>query len=723
MLACTAFVVVALQFFLAAPILEGHDVPNHFEYVRTLAREHRFPDPHDPNIAQTSRHESTQYPLYYLLSAAVVWPIPTDDFDQIAISNPHFNDPRLGLNQNAFFHRPFEGMPSGAELAARVIELVSLICAVVTVCTTVLLARTLLPKQPILWIAAGLLVSALPAFDFLAVSVTNDNLVTALSSLTLLLLVLWLKRGRSAYGWWSALTLALAVLSKLNAIGLVVAYCGAACTAEPTWRRRMSYFGGLLGALTVVDGWWVVHMVRTFGDPSGVSWLKSSFPNGLEAPSLSEPLSTIAGNVVRQAPYTARTFIVNFNTDGGISLAVPALVLAIGLLGAAAYLIRSRFRPLLTPVLRPMLLWVLVMAVEGAGWLSTYDAPGRLLYPAIAPLAVAACAGWSWLLGPRWVKPVLAAVSAALVVVAGGTAWLVTAPKYAYPPRLHNLPATAEPLHVVFADSVELAGFESPRASLSPAGGDLPLTLYWRLTKPIDQPLNTFVHIQSLVDDYDSGASYDGAVGGGTYPPNFWNLGEVIVDHYVFHIRPRPGLASTIPLAVRVGMYAVPADHRGGIIPVSVDPASAADGGATLTFWRLSPAEPATITPAAEFPAVDLLSGAARQTGNDIDVHLLWRARSTPRRDLTVFVQLLSSDGRLIAQHDAPPLNGRFPTSEWQPDDQIADTVPLHAEVPPAPQDSVIVGLYALPSTDRILTLNGQPFVRLPLTPATGTPT
>ena len=46
-------------------------------------------------------------------------------------------------------------------------------------------------------------------------------------------------------------------------------------------------------------------------------------------------------------------------------------------------------------------------------------------------------------------------------------------------------------------------------------------------------------------------------------------------------------------------------------------------------------------------------------------LRLYWQVLETPSTDLVVFVHLVDGQGQLVAQFDAPPLEGRLPTSHW----------------------------------------------------------
>lgn len=73
--------------------------------------------------------------------------------------------------------------------------------------------------------------------------------------------------------------------------------------------------------------------------------------------------------------------------------------------------------------------------------------------------------------------------------------------------------------------------------------------------------------------------------------------------------------------------------------------------------------------------------------GAAITVALWWAAEQPPPLDYSVSVFLLDAAGSLVAQHDGPPLDGRAPTSTWQPGAPQLDmhTVHLPSDLPPGP--------------------------------------
>jgi hypothetical protein len=68
-----------------------------------------------------------------------------------------------------------------------------------------------------------------------------------------------------------------------------------------------------------------------------------------------------------------------------------------------------------------------------------------------------------------------------------------------------------------------------------------------------------------------------------------------------------------------------------------------------------------------------------------------------------VFVHLLDADGRLVAQHDGPPMEGRYPATAWLPGDVVPDVhrIALGPDTP-AGTYQLQVGMYGWPSLERL---------------------
>jgi hypothetical protein len=97
------------------------------------------------------------------------------------------------------------------------------------------------------------------------------------------------------------------------------------------------------------------------------------------------------------------------------------------------------------------------------------------------------------------------------------------------------------------------------------------------------------------------------------------------------------------------------------------------------------------------------------QPGEALSLILYWEALGAIDHDYTVFVHLLGTHERVIAQRDAPPGLGARPTSQWTPGQMVADPYLLALpEAAFAPDQAVWeVGLYNPQTGIRLLTADG----------------
>lgn len=94
--------------------------------------------------------------------------------------------------------------------------------------------------------------------------------------------------------------------------------------------------------------------------------------------------------------------------------------------------------------------------------------------------------------------------------------------------------------------------------------------------------------------------------------------------------------------------------------------------------------------------------------GDEVRLSLLWEAKSAPRGDYKVFVQVLNGAGELVWQVDRRPAAGFRPTVEWRVGEWVRDNYGLRVpEDWPPGHYRLIVGLYD-PVTMERLTVVGQ---------------
>ncbi|MBI1881328.1 MAG: hypothetical protein HYR94_24370, partial [Chloroflexi bacterium] len=112
------------------------------------------------------------------------------------------------------------------------------------------------------------------------------------------------------------------------------------------------------------------------------------------------------------------------------------------------------------------------------------------------------------------------------------------------------------------------------------------------------------------------------------------------------------------------------------------------------------------------------------QPGQTLPVEFVWQPLQRPKTDYNLFLQLLTADGALVAQHDSPPNGGYTPTSTWAPGNPIVShhALALPPDLP-AGDYRLIAGLYNPATGQRLpvdqngdfvglgrITLNAQAF-------------
>jgi len=90
-----------------------------------------------------------------------------------------------------------------------------------------------------------------------------------------------------------------------------------------------------------------------------------------------------------------------------------------------------------------------------------------------------------------------------------------------------------------------------------------------------------------------------------------------------------------------------------------------------------------------------------------LDLTLFWTPLAPMETDYTVFVHLRDATGATVAQRDAQPLDGDYPTSRWRVGEVVIDPhrVELPSDLPPG-EYQLRVGLYRLETLERLPVAN-----------------
>jgi uncharacterized membrane protein len=260
------------------------------------------------------------------------------------------------------------------------------------------------------------------------------------------------------------------------------------------------------------------------------------------------------------------------------------------------------------------------------------------------------------------------------------------------------------------------------------------------------QPLAGIQPVLYLLDETGEpvGATVDWQPGLVWYPPEQWPLGQTVqvrFNTFPWHTRATPAyrLALGVVLGDDVwqGKRLRPHMEKTGPLAPRLPAAGALLelarfeqvwdmplGGPVVRQFR---AKPLPIPLAANFNHQINLQGAGFkwqmaakrgkwQTANgksSIALTLAWQALAASP-NLTRFVQLVGPSGQVYSQNDAPPDNGQYPTSLWQPDEVVVETVtlPLPADLPPG-HYTLHVGLYHPATGVRLPLVSGGDHVEI----------
>lgn len=715
----------------ALPALEGGDEVLHLNYVDRLLAGEGLPD-RATAATNATQQASGQPPLAYLLYAAWgrllgaaqlngdavldyalaqrnPWHFPHDPWasgDNHSIY-VHGVDDRTGVTEAAF------GWP---ELVAhnQALRLAGLLWALLGAEAALWAGRELFRREA--WaLTASLLFALMPTSVYLAATVTNDGAAAALGAWATWAMLRTLRHGATLrLSLLMGLLVSLAALAKVSALLLGPAATLAILLAPnaPDWRReparwlRRAVAHGLALAVPVV---------LLFGPWVAWGWLNSGDPFGLNTHQFqtaglyfAEPQSFAA--VVARLPQTAWTYFAQFNTvQLGVTtsalLAVPLLAIA----GALAAQRRSATSPFALRAALVLGLIFMLTLVALLRWMGQFAITGgRLMYPAHAAIILALTAGL-YALWRRWPRLGRAAQAYAVVVVTVSGAVLgplAIRSAFAAPSRLSEtaLPVLTGPptdYAETGADSpfLRLLGAAFP-AGERIAGDTLPLTLCW---EALAQPSREPAFSAKLIADGEIAADRTSLFGLGRYPSVLWQPGDIWCDTFDLWIDD-PDLADEPPL--RLGL-------RYDLVITVLDAETQASD-----FVRTQAGVPvdavimgSAVSPAGQMPvdamtAADIaFPGFARLTGYRVDGSLSAGAspaltlvfavdRAIPE-SLASFVHLYRGDAFVAVLADGVPRAGRYPTTDWQPGEQVVDswTLVLPADLP-AGDYSIRVGLY-----------------------------
>ena len=179
---------LGLVYDWATPVFEAPDEGYHMAMARWIALGNGLPVQR-PGVKTDWQQEGSQPPLYHSLVAGLTGWIDTSNWPDVFVWNPlsHIGVPGTVTNANLYRHTSAEAFPyHGTALAVHVGRWFSLALSLVTIVLAYWLSLAVFPKRQTLALAAAALVALNPQAIFINASVNNDNLLTLLSTASLL---------------------------------------------------------------------------------------------------------------------------------------------------------------------------------------------------------------------------------------------------------------------------------------------------------------------------------------------------------------------------------------------------------------------------------------------------------------------------------------------------------------------------------------------------------
>ncbi|MCX6031303.1 MAG: glycosyltransferase family 39 protein [Chloroflexi bacterium] len=651
-----AFLIVGVIYSVVTPLFEAPDESEHFFYVVHLAQGRGLPIQPPAGPGGLWQQEGSQPPLYYALAALLTASLDTSDAPALLWENIYANlgNPLYPANKNRFVHTEAEAWPfRDAVLALHLARWLSLLMGAGTVYLIYRIVTERWPGRRDLALATAALTAFTPQFLFISSAVSNDNLITLLSTLTTWLVAR--RCGADAHAAPAAtvdenrprigaadrrgffpfvrvhprssaaisradvfilgLVLGLAALTKLSGLllwPLAGLFLLLANGRRQPLRRTLAELGLVFGIALAVSGWWYVRNWQLYGDLTGIGPMLAIVGRR------GQPLSLL--NLSHQFEGLRISYWALF---GWFNLLLPGWIYrvfdgfaVVALLGLGWGWLNGLRREVpgtsesawhLTSLHLLPLAWIAAFLMSLIRWtLLTPGTQGRLLFPAAWAISLLLMLGWDSLStrpsrSPKTLRQAqgklskvaraawLAVPLVPLAALALAAPFAVIRPAYARPPLIA---ADAVP---AMARLTPVQHGESVRCiggMIEPATARPGDTVWATVYWEVLRPVDRDYSVFIHLTDRQgqSVAEANGWPGLGSYPTRLWQPGTVIVDRHPVVIP--PDAAAQVVLRADIGLF-LPGDSSDSARPP--DGASTANviGTVRLLPRRIEPARPA----------------------------------------------------------------------------------------------------------------------------------
>lgn len=688
-LVLASYAVLAVAYSWVVPLGEAPDEVDHFLYIHYLVENRAFPVMH-PDPAENETMEANQPPLFYLLNTAVTAPLPQPATAEFPLNACFTFDPFDGGRANFYLHESAEQTPLSPDyLAFRAARLVSVALGALTVWLAYRLGRRVRVGSGHVGLLAAGIVAFNPQFIFMTASVNNDVLTAVLGAALVYFTVEAVHAPSRPRFVGLGVLMGLGLLTKFALLAFwplpLLAIVLTADKKQP--KRSLPYVAAVLGLPLLLAGWWYYRAYLLYGDP--LAWDVHLQAKGSE--------------VLRTTPLTLTDLhefvVIHFQSYwawfGWLKIKAASwvyAVLALGVLAAALGLLlwskeavgalraaglgrwrswlrenSGRMAVLISTLATAAIYASLFRYIQTINW-SGYQ--GRLAYAAVAPMAVLLAVGW------------------------GRTAVSLT--KQAWQTLWHSIPVvglfalalvSAGQLNAAF----DRATLYAPPASWQRVCQETPAGVY---VEAVDYPVVIGQGEAITVSVAGSGVNPDGLVG------------EVALLNWDGRVLATAVLQQTSAVndqLVSQAALTLPPDvpPAAARLVFVADSGSVALGPVKIAADQAAVPEPTTAVLANFANAVALIGYDLQLESDGVRLKTYWQAQRPIEASYTIFVHALDESGALLAQQDALPQGGAYPTSIWAVGEVVVDeaVLPLPPEARPA---ALSIGLYRLEALERL---------------------
>ena len=258
----------------------------------------------------------------------------------------------------------------------------------------------------------------------------------------------------------------------------------------------------------------------------------------------------------------------------------------------------------------------------------------------------------------------------------------------------------SQTLHVHLPGGMDWVAYGYGPDRIQP-GDAVHVTLFLQATQPVTESFRTVVRLVSPQDGV-AWAQRD-MITPRNVPVDWWQMEQVVAEQFVL----------TTTADIPVGAYelnvSVAAPDSRSLLPMyrrdDTAPLDRVTLGHVVVPWQggLDAAKPVGANLGEQVSLAGYEAPESASPGAELEVTLYWEPLRPPEGDYVVFIHLLGPDGQLVASHDGPPMDGRYPTRVWLPGDVVPDvhTIVLDPNTP-AGTYRLQAGMYQWPGMERL---------------------